>query len=134
MCRSDTFMLTRNGSRRDKRPALSRQSAAPTPVITLRERIKGLGPSTASRLVLFAHYDPDGIVDDHIVYQISALVKAGCSVVVITSTNREDELKKLIPLASIYSSGTTLVEISDLGILLCRFYGTSLTLMIMLFG
>jgi lipopolysaccharide biosynthesis protein len=72
----------------------------PTPVIALRQRIDGSGPSTARRLILFAHYDPDSIVDDHIVYQISALVKVGCSVAVITSADHDDELKKLMPFTS----------------------------------
>jgi lipopolysaccharide biosynthesis protein len=82
-----------------KAPRVVAPASAPIPVITLRERINGSGPSTAPRLVLFLHYDPDGVVDDHIVYQISGLLKAGCSVVVITSANSKSELEKLIPLA-----------------------------------
>ena len=83
-----------------KAPRVILPQADRTPVITLRKRILGSGPSTSPRLVVFAHYDPDGIVDDHIVYQISALVKSGCSVVVVTSADRDDEIKKLAPFAS----------------------------------
>lgn len=68
--------------------------------IVLRNRISGSGPRVAQRLVLFAHYDPDYMIDDHIVFQIAALSRAGCAVAFITSTDDTGELSKILPYVS----------------------------------
>lgn len=69
------------------------------PKVALIERIEGRGRSVADRLVLFAHYDPDGIIDPHIVYQVRELEKAGCAVAFITPVRNPIELAKVVPFA-----------------------------------
>lgn len=66
--------------------------------VDVRERIAGQGPD-GRRLVLFAHYDPHGVVDDHVVHQLKALVQNDCAVAVITPSTRPDELAKFRPYA-----------------------------------
>jgi rhamnosyltransferase len=73
------------------------------PVVTsatlrLERRIQGSASIFPERLVLLAHFDPDGQIDDHIVHQIKALHAAGCTVVLITtSSNEEAELAWILP-------------------------------------
>lgn len=38
------------------------------------------------RIILYVHYDPDGIVDEHIVYQIDAFFKFGCDIIFISNS------------------------------------------------
>lgn len=72
-------------------------SAGDAPVVKLVERISGGAKSKAKRLVLFAHYDPQAVIDPHIVHQVKALEKAGCAVAFITPTREAGELKKIQP-------------------------------------
>lgn len=66
--------------------------------VDVRERVAGQGPD-GRRLVLFAHYDPHGVVDDHVVHQLKALTRNDCAVAVITPSTRADELAKFRPYA-----------------------------------
>lgn len=66
--------------------------------VDVRERIAGQGPD-GRRLVLFAHYDPEGVVDDHVLHQIKALTRNDCAVAVITPSTRSAELAKFVPYA-----------------------------------
>jgi len=38
------------------------------------------------RIILYAHYDPDGIVDRHIIYQIDSFFKFGCEIIFISNS------------------------------------------------
>jgi len=67
------------------------------PPVNLLQRIAGTGARKAQRLVLFAHYDPDGIVDDHIVFQVQGLARAGCAIAFVTPTTEHHELNKVVP-------------------------------------
>jgi lipopolysaccharide biosynthesis protein len=80
------------------RPIAAAQGPKTEPIF-LRQRITGQGPSEARRLVLFAHYDSEGVVDPHVVRQIAALARSDCAVAVITAADDAGELKKLIPFA-----------------------------------
>jgi lipopolysaccharide biosynthesis protein len=84
----------------------SRASRLPGPVdqpasngLRLRGQLEGEGFAAAKRLVLFAHYDRDGIVDDHVVAQIDALRRCDSSVVFITSA-AENQLGRVRPLCA----------------------------------
>lgn len=48
------------------------------------------------RAVVFAHYDKDNLIDDYVVYYVSALKKAGCDVVFVSCKElAQTELEKL---------------------------------------
>ena len=52
--------------------------------------------SRMKRVVVFAHYDKNNLVDDYVVYYINALKKADCDVVFVSCRELEQsELKKL---------------------------------------
>jgi len=65
--------------------------------VELKQQIRGETSEEAARLVLLAHYDPHGIVDDYVVTSVKALHTAGCAVIVITTSNETGELQKLLP-------------------------------------
>ena len=65
--------------------------------VELKQHISGKASPANPRLVLFAHYDPHGIIDDHILHQIKSLVAADCSVAFITPTDATAELAKVMP-------------------------------------
>lgn len=65
---------------------------ASAPEVVLLERKQGRAREDAKRLVLFAHYDPDGIVDGHVKYQLQKLSESGCDICFITSARESEQL------------------------------------------
>ena len=69
----------------------------PPPTVELVERLPGDGALYARRLVLFAHYDPDGVLDPHVLHQLRSLAAADCTIVLVTSSTDPEELAKASP-------------------------------------
>ena len=69
--------------------------ASPGAAVGVREHIEGRGYGAGKHLLLLAHYDPDDILDDHVVASIRGLRRADCDVVVVTSTDRPSEVRKM---------------------------------------
>jgi len=65
--------------------------------LKLLGEVAGRSWHDARRLVLFSHYDPDRLVDDHVVESVRSLHKTGSAVVFITSTQKKDQLDKIAP-------------------------------------
>lgn len=87
---------------RMKRPGVrvrSAQMQVRTPLSLVR-RISGGATVGGERLVLFAHHDPQRVVDPHVLHQVEALRRAGCDVVFITATDVDAALAPLLPLVS----------------------------------
>lgn len=63
--------------------------------LRILDRVKGCGLSGARRLVLLGLYDPQGIVDNHIMKMIASLRGAGCDVVTVTSSKSEEQIERV---------------------------------------
>jgi hypothetical protein len=77
----------------------------PTPVRQIAQpqvlhRVEGRGFGFNRRLVLFVHYDPHGIIDDHVLKSIAALRACDSDVVLITSTVLAGEVERAKPLCA----------------------------------
>ncbi|MDM8353758.1 rhamnan synthesis F family protein [Brevundimonas diminuta] len=85
--------------KRSKEPAILVRNVKPTVIdrVALIKHVKGKGRDVADRLVLFAHYDPQAVIDPHVVYQVKALERAGCAVAFITSVKDSKELSQIVP-------------------------------------
>ena len=46
-------------------------------------------------LCFFAHYDPDGIIDDYVIYYLKSLREIECDIVFISASVKESELEKI---------------------------------------
>lgn len=69
----------------------SQENAHPSLVSELSFR----EPNYSGRLVFFAHYDPEGAVDDHVLFTLNQFVENNCDVVFISSHVTEQDLAKL---------------------------------------
>ncbi|HXL73157.1 MAG TPA: rhamnan synthesis F family protein [bacterium] len=57
-------------------------------------------PSSKKRkhLCLFAHFDPQGLIDPYVILYLETLKSIGCDIVFVTETAQKKELKKLVQL------------------------------------
>jgi lipopolysaccharide biosynthesis protein len=67
---------------------------APAGQLTLRHCILGTGFTNRSRLVLLAHYDPHGIIDEHVFQSMEALRACGSELVLVTSGERAQDITR----------------------------------------
>ncbi len=65
--------------------------------VRLVQQLKGVATRSQScrRLVLFAHYDRDGVIDDYVLTYLGALSKLGADICVITAVADPKELEKV---------------------------------------
>jgi lipopolysaccharide biosynthesis protein len=70
--------------------------AVPACNVKLRKQIEGMADG-GNMVLFFAHYDPEGFVDDHVIQSISAMRACACDVVFITSTECSEQLAKAEP-------------------------------------
>jgi lipopolysaccharide biosynthesis protein len=68
--------------------------------VKLQQWIEGCGFRKGKRLVLLAHYDPDGLVDAHVETSIRSLHNSDSDVVLITSSTKVQEIRKMRPLCA----------------------------------
>jgi lipopolysaccharide biosynthesis protein len=65
--------------------------------VELKNEIAGIKSGKAERLVVYAHFDPEDVIDDHVVRSVSALNAANCDVLFVTATSQQHELGKVLP-------------------------------------
>ncbi len=69
---------------------LSRQHAASEPYTELRliHDLKGV-PTAGRHLIILAHYDPQGVLDPHVIYMMEQLRSADCDILFVTGSKDE---------------------------------------------
>ena len=75
--------------------AKKRKFTIGSPLPRVERIIKNPKGKANPHLCLFAHYDPQGLIDPYVVHYLKTLRSQGCDIVFISESARDPELKKL---------------------------------------
>ena len=63
--------------------------------VALLNTVECRGFGSGRRLVLLAHYDPDGMIDPHVESSVRALAAQSCDVALVTSSTRSRDIERM---------------------------------------